>query len=57
MGMGMNIDILLREAMGIFLFTIMGMGWEREYGGKGREWDRKSHSRTSLVHSNLIISY
>ena len=28
----------------------MGMGWEWENGhGNGREWNRKSHSRTSLV--------
>ena len=31
----------------MFLFTTMGMGWTWEYGhGKGREWDRKGHSRT-----------
>ena len=34
----------------MFLYTAMGMGWEWEYGhGNGREWDRKSHSRTSLT--------
>ena len=34
----------------MFLYTNMGMGWEWEYGyGNWREWDRKSHSRTSLM--------
>ena len=33
----------------------MGMGWEWEYGHRNeREWDRKSHSRTSLVLSLLL---
>ena len=39
--------------MGMFLYTTMGMGWEWEYGhGNGREWGRKSHSRTSLIYIN-----
>ena len=27
----MEINILLREGMGMFLYTTMGMGWEWEY--------------------------
>ena len=35
--------------MGMFVYTTMGMGWEWEYGhGNRRDWDRKSHSHTSL---------
>ena len=46
----MGINILLREGVGMFLYTTMGIGWEWEYGhGNGRKWDRKSHSRTSLL--------
>ena len=45
----MGIDILLREGMGMYIYTIMGMGWEWKYcHGNGREWDRKSHPCTSL---------
>ena len=37
------------EEMEMILYTNMGMGWEWEYGHEnGREWDRKSHSCTSL---------
>ena len=33
MGMGgMGLNILLREEMGMFLYTTMGMGWEWEFG-------------------------
>ena len=47
---GYGINILLREEIGMFLYTTMGMGLE--YGhGNGREWDRKSHSYTSLINS------
>ena len=28
----MGINILLREGMGMFLFTAMGMGWEYGHG-------------------------
>ena len=36
--------------MGIFVHTTTGMGWEWEYDyGNEREWDRESHSRTSLI--------
>ena len=45
---GMGINILLLERM--FLYTTIGMGWEWEYGHLNeREWDRKSHSLTSLT--------
>ena len=51
---GMGINILLREEMGISVYTTMGEGWEWEYGhGNGREWNRKSRSRTSLLTSSL----
>ena len=37
---GMEINILLREGMEMFLYTTMGMGWKSEYDhGNGREWD------------------
>ena len=39
--------------MEIFVYTTMGMKWEYSHGN-GREWDRKSHSRTSLIASNLL---
>ena len=46
----MGIYILLREGMGMFLYTTMGMGWKWEYDhGNVREWDRKGHSRASLT--------
>ena len=52
----MGINILLREGMGMFLYTTMGMGWKWEYGnGNGREWDRKSHFRTSQDESNYFF--
>ena len=44
----MGLDTLLREGMRMFSYTAMGMGWEYDHGN-GREWDQKSHSRTSLV--------
>ena len=37
----MGINKLVREGMGIFLYTTMETGREWEYG-HGREWDRKS---------------
>ena len=47
---GIGINILLQEGMGIVLYTTVGMQWKWEYGhGNGKEWDRKSHSRTSLI--------
>ena len=47
--MGMGINRLLWKGTGMFLYT-MGMEWEWEYGhGNGREWNRKSHYRTSLI--------
>ena len=47
---GMGINILLREGVGMFLCTTIGMGWKWEYGHDNRrEWDRKSRFRTSLV--------
>ena len=52
----MGINILLWEGMGMVLYTTMGMGWEWEYGhGNGREWDRKNHSRTSLIISIICM--
>ena len=39
---GMEINILLREGKGMFLYNTMRMGWELEYDhGNGSEWDRK----------------
>ena len=53
----MGINVLLRERMGMFLCTTIGKGWEWEYGyGNGREWDRKSHSRTSLVYKCDVVT-
>ena len=53
----MGINKLLREGVGklrMFVYTTMEIGWEWEYGhGNGRIWDRKSHSRTSLLQSLL----
>ena len=47
---GMEINILIQEGMGMFLYATTGMGWEWKYRyGNGREWDRKSHSRTCLL--------
>ena len=52
----MGINILSREVMGMFLYTYMGMA--REYGhGNGQEWDRKSHSRTSLLNSPHFLMH
>ena len=54
----MGINILLREEMGMFLYTTMKMGWGWEYGrGNRRKWKRKSHSRTSLMHVILWVAY
>ena len=35
---GMGINILLREGLGMFLYTTMKIGWEYDYGN-GSEWD------------------
>ena len=36
--------------MRMFSYTTVVMGWEWEYGhGNGEEWDRKGHSRTTLM--------
>ena len=50
---GMGINILLWDGMEMLSYITMGMGWKWEYGlGNGREWDRKSHFRTSLEYNN-----
>ena len=33
--MGMGINILLREGMGLFLYNTMGMGWECNFNETG----------------------
>ena len=41
--------------MGMLLYTTTVMRWEWECGhGNGREWDQRSHSRTSLL--SLILN-
>ena len=55
----MEIDILLRKEIGIFVFNIMEMGWEFEYGhGNGRENEiDKSFLHISTAEHSVYLNH